>query len=128
MVLSTLTLFGQNSEVTMSLNPTGVIRNNYDTLYNLEIEIQKTNISDADSVLFFLKGEVNNYLPDGINILTVTHATTTSQASIDVVNNTLSFSVVIGSVSSDIYAMKLIIFTEGQQEIIEKNIYDFYIN
>lgn len=120
--------FSQNSEVTMSLSPTGVVRNEFDTLYNLEIVIQNSVISDADSVLLYLKGEVNDYLPTGVNILGTTNTITNSQSNVGISSSAYSHTIIIDNVSSDLYELKLIIYNNTQQTIIEKNILEFLVN
>ncbi|HBG70605.1 MAG: hypothetical protein A2W93_09720 [Bacteroidetes bacterium GWF2_43_63] len=126
-VVST-TGFCQNNDITMSLSPTGGVRSDFDTLYNLEIVIQNSAISDADSVLLFLKGEVNDYLPNGVNIFSAAHTSTTSQSPVDISSYGTYHIIIFGNVSSDLYELKLIVYKNTQQIIIEKNILEIIVN
>lgn len=114
--------FSQNSEVLMSMNPTGVIQNKYDTIYTLGITIPKTIAAENRNVTFYLIGDYTDYFPEGVIIGSIDSITTTMGQLMRIEEYPTKYQLTIDDIHADSYVVRLEVIENGEQEIIETNI------
>ncbi|PKP03371.1 MAG: hypothetical protein CVU11_08530 [Bacteroidetes bacterium HGW-Bacteroidetes-6] len=114
----------QNSEVLMSMNPTGVIQNEYDTIYTLGITIPKTIAAENRYVTFYLIGDYTDYFPEGVIIGSIDSITTTRGQLMRIEEYPTKYQLTIDDIHADTYIVRLEVIENGVQEIIETNIFE----
>lgn len=112
--------FSQNGELTIVMVPTGVVENEYDTIYNLEIYIEQATLQDVQSADLFINGLDSNYTVQSIDVLSPENLSG-KRFRISTENNRKK--IVMLNAKADEYTVRLILSRLSGQHVIEQKNY-----
>ena len=121
MFILSISVFGQDNEVTVILVPTGQVINDYDTIYNLEIYIEPSTLQDLQSADLFINGLDSNYTVPAIDVLSPGNSSATPNGNrfrVSTENNRKK--IIMLNAKADEYTVRLILTRPNGQQIIEK--------